>query len=341
VHRDLLPPFTAVIDRAGHRRVEEGLVSRLLLDPSCTVLFLDGVRAPVTWPVRSPRSTPKLTFTNEDRAFLVDFLCNRDHLLVFLGERPARDTGVPTPVLLVAAPEGTWSMQDVSGGIWASGEHQEGTDDPGIRWTGLREVGNLLDDDEADLFTTAVALVEWHASAGWCPACGQRTGAASAGWSRRCPGCGAEHFPHIAPAVIMAVTDEEERILLGRQPTWPERRFSVLAGFVEPGETIEDAVRREVAEETGVLVEDVRYVESQPWPFPSSLMLGCTARARTTRLCLDGREIVEARWWRRTDLVHAVTRGEILLPPRISIARRLIELWAGTRIENVEDIHCT
>src|SRR5205085_1294541 len=132
----------------------------------------------------------------------------------------------------------------------------------------LRRIGPLLDDTEAGLFTAAVALSLWHSRHEYCARCGAPTLPDSTGWTRQCPRCGTEHYPRVDPAVIMAVVDGQDRILLGHQASWPDRRFSTLAGFVEPGESLEAAVRREVAEEAGVAIGDVSYLGSQPWPFP-------------------------------------------------------------------------
>jgi NAD+ diphosphatase len=194
----------------------------------------------------------------------------------------------------------------------------------------LRSVGALLDDRDAGLLVHAIALANWHAGHGFCARCGHPTLVEQAGHVRRCPSCGAEHYPRTDPAVIVLVTDSDDRALLGHNPRWPENRFSTLAGFVEPGESAEMAVVREVAEESGVQVVDVTYLGSQPWPFPWSLMLGYTARAADpTTARADGVEIAEVRWFSREELEVAVTRGEVLLPPGVSIARRLVEHWYG------------
>jgi NAD+ diphosphatase len=199
------------------------------------------------------------------------------------------------------------------------------------RPAGLREAGVLLTDRDAELLVHAVALENWQRMHRFCSRCGDRTVIAAAGHVRRCPACGAEHYPRTDPAVIMLVTDELDRALLGRQVHWPEGRFSTLAGFVEPGESIEQAVVREVAEEAGVAVdvEGVEYLGSQPWPFPSSLMLGFTARATSSRIEVDGEEIEEARWFSRDELAAAFESGEVLPPSGISIAARLVEHWYG------------
>lgn len=200
---------------------------------------------------------------------------------------------------------------------------------PGTAWRGLREVGVDLHDLDAEVFMTAVALARWHEQHPRCPRCGQATVVGNAGWVRRCPADGSEHFPRTDPAVIMAIIDADDRLLLGRNVSWPPGRYSVLAGFVEPGEQLEAAVAREVLEEVGVQVEDVRYFGSQPWPFPASLMLGFTARATSPHLAPDTTEIAEARWLTKDDLTHLVARRELTIPGRLSIARRLIEHWYG------------
>lgn len=197
------------------------------------------------------------------------------------------------------------------------------------RPAGLREAGALLPERDAELLMHAVALENWQRMHRFCSRCGERTVIAAAGHVRRCPPCGAEHYPRTDPAVIMLVVDEQDRALLGRQVHWPEGRFSTLAGFVEPGESLEDAVAREVYEEAGVTVGEVRYAGSQPWPFPSSLMLGFLARATSSQITVDGEEIEEARWFSRDELAAALASGEVLPPSGLSIAARLVERWYG------------
>lgn len=199
----------------------------------------------------------------------------------------------------------------------------------GVRAAGLREAGVTLNPRDAGLFVHAVALERWHAAHPHCPRCGARTEVVAGGSQRRCPADSSMHFPRVDPAVIMLVHDGGDRCVLGHQPSWPERRYSVLAGFVEPGESLERAVAREVAEEVALRVEDVRYVASQPWPFPSSLMLGFTACAVGGELHADGTEIGDARWFTRTELAADVAAGRVLPPSRVSIAHRLLEDWYG------------
>ena len=201
--------------------------------------------------------------------------------------------------------------------------------DPAVRRAGLREAGTLLTDRDAGLLTHAVALANWHAVAGFCPRCGAPTAPELAGHSRRCTADGSEHFPRCDPAVIMSVTDPGDRLLLARNSQWPPGRVSVLAGFVEPGESAEQAVAREVHEETGVVVAAVSYAGSQPWPMPHNLMLGFRAQAEGSEIHVDGDEIAEARWYSRDDLRQVLESGVLRMPPSLSISRWLIETWFG------------
>jgi NAD+ diphosphatase len=190
----------------------------------------------------------------------------------------------------------------------------------------LRYLGTVLPPDEANLVAHARALVLWHASQVYCGTCGSAARPGAAGNSRICmnDNCGREIFPRVDPAIIVLVEDGD-RCLLGRQQAWPEGRYSTIAGFVEPGESLEDAVRREVYEETNVRVGKVTYQSSQPWPFPSALMLGFTAEATTTDIELNDGELEDARWFTREDLLSDFAK----LPFRISIARRLVDGWLG------------
>jgi NAD+ diphosphatase len=205
--------------------------------------------------------------------------------------------------------------------------------DPGVRPISLRQAGPLLSDRDAGLMTHAVALGNWHAAHTHCPRCGAVTEPELAGHSRRCVVDGSEHFPRLDPAVIMLVTDPDDRCLLARNAMWPERRVSILAGFVEPGESAEQAVAREVHEETGITIVGARYVGSQPWPMPHSLMLGFRARATgSLEIRVDSDEIAEAHWFSRDELRASIASGEIRLPPPVSIAHRIIESWYGTEL---------
>ena len=196
-------------------------------------------------------------------------------------------------------------------------------------YLGLREVGAALDARDAGLVVHAVSLANWHATHTHCPRCGAGTVPQNAGHTRRCLVDDSEHYPRTDAAVIMSVVDSDDRLLLGRQDGWPEGRFSTLAGFVEPGESLEAAVRREVYEEVGISIGDVQYLGSQPWPFPSSLMLGFRAVATSTDVTRHDGEIAQAEWFTRASMLDAIETGRLKVAPTISIARRLIEHWYG------------
>jgi NAD+ diphosphatase len=284
------------LDRAGLRRRDPDLLRLLLKDPSTRIVELVGGRAQV---IESDRDCALLLRSPEEQdAF---------RLTVFLGQ----DGHGTAYVGLVGA---IGDAQDPSGTA---------------PWRTLREVGVLLSDRDAGMFATLQGLANWHASHTHCPSCGAPTEPDQAGWIRRCTQDGTEHYPRTDPAVIMAVTDAADRLLLARNPNWPQGRLSVLAGFVEPGESLEAAVAREVFEEVGVVVEQVRYLGNQPWPFPSSLMVGFTARAIDPTLHLDQEEIVEAVWASREELREMVLAGRFGISPTVSIARRMIERWYG------------
>jgi NAD+ diphosphatase len=194
----------------------------------------------------------------------------------------------------------------------------------------VREIAAVLPDRDGGLLAHAVGLDHWVSATRFCGVCGNPTVATHAGSVRRCTFCRTQHFPRTDPAVIMAVTDADDRLLLARNAAWPPNRVSVLAGFVEPGETLEAAVARECFEEAGVRVTGVRYLGSQPWPLPRSLMLGFAATVADPELKLDGAELDWARWYSRAELKEAVATGEVLmLPSEISISRRLINHWFG------------
>jgi NAD+ diphosphatase len=206
-------------------------------------------------------------------------------------------------------------------------------DEPDESYAGLREIGAVLDDREAGIAVNVIGLSNWHGVHTHCANCGEHTVVVEAGHVRDCPACGAHHFPRSDPAIIVLVTDDEDRALLGRNEAWPEGRYSTLAGFVEPGESLEAAVRREVLEETGVVVgPEIEYAGSQPWPLPSSLMLGFYAKASAFDIVVDADEIAEAKWFTREDLRALVEAGTMALPGNISISRRLIEGWYGEEL---------
>ncbi len=198
-------------------------------------------------------------------------------------------------------------------------------------WVPLRALLPVLADDPdvAPLLFHAIGLAEWHYMTRFCPRCGGSLESRAAGHELRCTGCDRPQFPRTDPAVIMAVVHDDGSILLGRQTSWPAGRWSTLAGFCEPGETLEDAVRREVGEEVGIPVGEVTYFGNQPWPLPASLMLGFTARALSKEIDVDGAEIEEARWFTRDQLRDAVDAGEVHIPRSVSISSSLLAHWYG------------
>ena len=298
------------VDRTAVRRVDEQWLARAWADPGTRVLMVRDGQALV-------RSGPDGTE------------------LVFVP--PARAAGGIRFLLGVDA-DGI-AYFGVAGPLLAADEAAKEAGQGGVRPASLRQAGPLLSDRDAGLMTHAVALDNWHSVFLHCPRCGTVTEPASAGHSRRCPADGSEHFPRVDPAVIMLVTDPADRCLLARNAQWPERRVSILAGFVEAGESAEQAVAREVHEEAGISVGEARYVGSQPWPMPHSLMLGFRAVAvGGQEIRVDRDEIAEARWFSRDELRVAMASGEILLPPPVSIARRIIESWYGAELPDSPEI---
>jgi NAD+ diphosphatase len=285
-------------NRLGLRRTDEEWLAAARRDPATRVLVVTGNRLrPVDGEIRwtAPDDAP-------------------DGTLVLLG---ARDDVVHLAVIV--APED------------APGEPDE--------WVPLRGVLGLLAEhaaEQAPLLMHAVGLAEWHHATRFCPRCGGTLVSRAAGHELQCTQCDRRQFPRTDPAVIMAITHgdgDDEAILLGRNAAWPAGRWSTLAGFCEPGETLEDAVRREVAEEVGVEVGEVTYFGSQPWPLPASLMLGFTGRALSTGIDVDGAEIEEARWWTRAELEEAGRSGELVVPRGVSISSSLIETWFGRPLD--------
>jgi NAD+ diphosphatase len=202
---------------------------------------------------------------------------------------------------------------------------------------GLWQAMATLDASDLATYGGARSLVDWHARHRFCPRCGQPTRLVKGGWQRTCrnDACKAEHFPRVDPVTIMLV-EHQDRLLLGRQPRFPPGSYSALAGFIEPGEAIEEAVAREVLEESGVRVRDVTYIISQPWPFPSSLMIGCHSYTDDPTIIIDETELEDARWFTRAeveDAVRAIARGEggqaFRAPPRTAVANHLLRWWVA------------
>lgn len=198
----------------------------------------------------------------------------------------------------------------------------------------LRGVMTALSPRDAELAVTAKAILQWHRSHGFCAACGAASRPAMGGWQRNCPSCGAHHFPRTDPVVIMLIT-RGNRVLVGRNGNWPEGMYSLLAGFIEPGETLEAAVRREVLEEAGIRVGAVRYLASQPWPFPASLMFGCAGEALDEEIRIDPQELEDACWITREEMVLTMAGRHPRIKParRGAIAHFLIANWLADRLD--------
>jgi NAD+ diphosphatase len=282
-------------DRVGERRADEAWLDAAWADPETRVLVVAGTRVrPVDEAVHwvSPAEAPGAGTR------------------VLLGEREGR----------------VWFALVLDPG-------EADSDD----WVGLRGLLPHLAGDaveQAPLVFHAIGLAEWLFATRHCPRCGGRLEARMAGHELECVECHRRQFPRTDPAVIMAITrgepgSAEEALLLGRQDAWPRGRYSTLAGFLEPGETLEDAVRREVAEETGVTVAEVTYFGNQPWPLPASLMLGFLGRASSDAIVVDGREIQDARWFTRAQMKDQADAGTLVLPGGVSISRSLVEHWYG------------
>jgi NAD+ diphosphatase len=309
------------VSAAETEQLDDGPLGRLALSRStvdrATLRRADGAWVEAAW--ADPRS--RVLVVSDSQA-LVRSVDGR-HELVFVSS--------------AEAPAGTRFLLGVDTddvayfGVSApGGESRVRSEEDDVQPMSLRQVGALLSDRDAGLLTHAVALANWHDTHRHCPRDGTPTVPAPAGHLTTCPTDGSEHFPRLDPAVIMLVTDPDDRCLLARNALWPKGRMSVLAGFVEPGESAEHAVAREVFEETAITVGNIRYLGSQPWPMPRSLMLGFQAAAPAgQRITVDAEEIGEARWFTREEMLAAIGTGGLALAPTSSIARRLIEFWYG------------
>ncbi len=238
--------------------------------------------------------------------------------------------------LILAHDISNWTpdgLDETALGQFVDQTEQHHPDIPGACFAELRRIMTRLDARDAELAATAKAVLGWHISHRFCARCGAESERVQAGWQRTCPACGAHHFPRTDPVVIMLITHGNS-VLMGRSHGWPEGMYSLLAGFVEPGETVEAAVRRETFEEANIRVGDVTYLASQPWAFPSSLMLGCAGHALSRDITIDPSEIEDARWFPREEILQAFA-GEhpILLPARNgAIAHFLLRNWLADTI---------
>ncbi|MFC8797060.1 NAD(+) diphosphatase [Promicromonospora sp. NPDC057138] len=298
-----LPFSRAAHDRAAHRRAEPRLVDDLRKEPGTRMLVLRGSQVATV-------GQRVALFAPDD----VAHLAFSTHL--FLGE--ADGVAYLAAILPEPGPESEHTPEADPG--------------PDVDWAAMRALD--VPDLEQGLAVEAFALAQWHAAHTHCPRCGAATEVTKGGWVRHCPVDGSDHFPRTDPAVIMAITDADDRLLLARGPEWGAGRRSVLAGFVEPGEGLEQAVARETMEEVGVTVDpaSIEYRDSQSWPFPASLMLGFRARATTTRLVLQEDEIAEAGWFSREQFATALADGTLSSYGRNSIGRSLIEEWFGASL---------
>ncbi len=304
-------------DRAAEIRSDSGALSALLERPGARVLPI--------WRGRPLFDDSGLALLAPDHAALRSAMSDA----VFLG-RGSDAEGIWTTTL----PEWSEALAGTGGDELADEVAHSAI--PEARFVELRRRMAMLTPRDAELAATARAVLNWHSSHRFCARCGEASLIAQAGWRRECPSCGGQHFPRTDPVVIMLVTRGDE-VLLGRSPLWPERMFSLLAGFMEPGETVEAAVRREVFEETGVRTGAVRYLASQPWPFPASLMLGCQAEAvgSGSELRLDPVEIEAAQWVGRERLarIFAGDDAEIRSPIAGAIAHFLLYNWLADRLD--------
>jgi len=299
---DRLPLSRYDIDRDYLTRERPDLFTELFADPTTRVLPLLSGSALLKNPT-SLALVPPAAIENYD-------------LLVYLGRTTSATDTEPIGTPVVAA-------------VLSDAGHLAESD-----WGNLRQLGALLSDRDAGLFTEALGIINWHDSHRFSPRTGEPTVSAKGGWVRVDPS-GKEIFPRTDAAIIVGITDADDRLLLGSNAMWESNRYSLLAGFVEPGESLETAVMREVFEESGLRVVDPVYLGSQPWPFPASLMLGFTAKLDASSDGIgapDGNEILDVRWFSRAELQAAV--GEILLPGPTSIARAIIEEWFGGPIHD-------
>jgi NAD+ diphosphatase len=299
-----LPLSDGTVDFASERREDAGWLADRLADPSSRILLMRGFEAVVT-----ADGTAVHWFSPADVG-----------------------TGTLGPVFL-----GVGTTPDDAGVAYfavmdpadAPLPELEGLGADGPTTAALRDVGLLLTPTDAGLFVHALALARWHQNHGFCARCGAASDVASGGHTRRCPACQAQHFPRTDAAIIVLITDPDDRALLIHGAAWAEGQYSTLAGFVEPGESLEAAVIREVGEESGITVVEPIYAGSQPWPFPASLMLGYFATAATTDITTDDVEVTAARWFTRDDFRAEIEAGNVRTSSGLSISHQLIKQWYG------------
>ncbi|MEF2975695.1 NAD(+) diphosphatase [Subtercola sp. YIM 133946] len=325
-----LPLSRFEIDRDHASRVLPGLFDTLWADETTRVLpiwngqalLASGAADADDWGTTPSTDTPATTAATTAAptaalAFLPPARIPQAEERVYLGLNLSAETAEPVGTRLVAA-----SLSD---------DDARALEPDESRWVNLRQGAQALGDRDAGAFTEALGILNWHRSHTHCPRCGAATVVETGGWVRRCPVQDIEIFPRTDPAVIVGIVDGDDRILLGSNALWENNRYSLLAGFVEPGESLEAATIREVFEESGVRILEPQYLGSQPWPFPASLMCGFLAQVDPATagdaLLPDGEEILDVRWFSRADLTDPATAP--LLPGGASIARAIIEHWYG------------
>jgi len=302
-----LKPISAPLDRASELRSDEAALDRLwnnakIIRVSGSQLATDGKSLQFLSATEVEKLIASKIFTSGDKYFL----------------------GIDTSS---QAAYFAWDCDEM--GLAAGESSSEGL-------ASLRELGGTLDEFELGISMQATALSNWHRSHPHCSRCGAETESTLGGSVRVCVKDQSQHHPRTDSAVIVLVKDKDDRILLGHQPIWPDGRFSTFAGFLEPGETFEQCVEREVFEESGVKVKEIKYLGSQPWPFPASIMIAFSAVVDDPSTAkADGVEITEVRWFSRDELKSSVADGSLLLPPTISVARKMIAMWFGPGAEKL------
>lgn len=332
---DLLPVQPAALDRRNEERADTSFLPGVLGNQGTLAVLLSQRRAAMAG--ERLVVLPAAELPAEWLSGLVVYLGRVPEDAARIGGGSTRASGstgasgglahaAGSDVVLVVLPE---PVEPVAGVMSEPAGPGAGLLPSGTHWSGFREVGPSMDPFEAGVVLEANAIANWHETHPRCPRCGAATNVVMSGWVRVCPVDASEHFPRTDPAIIVTVVGPDGRVLLGRGARMRSTMFSTLAGFVEPGESLEQAVVREIAEEVGVRVTECQYLGSQPWPFPASLMLGFTARTEDTVARPDGQEVVRARWFDREELQSAVASGEVTLPSTASISRALIEHWNG------------
>lgn len=310
------------LDRAADLRADVGALAKALVDPKA--------RTCVLWQGK--------VLVRESADGATDLMrLPLDHRMLASSTRDPILLGREEGTACFAHDISNWTPQDQDTGevgAFIDRSTQVHPDQPDAHFAELRGIMTQLSARDAELAATARAIHSWHTTHGFCAKCGAASVVHQGGWQRICPACGAHHFPRTDPVVIMLIT-RGNSVLLGRSPGWPDGMYSCLAGFIDPGETIEAAVRREVMEEAGIPVGQVTYLASQPWPFPASLMIGCRGEALDDKITIDPNEIEDARWVTREEVMDAyagVTQG--LLPARRgAIAHFLLRNWLADRLE--------